>query len=210
MSDPHTQAHEGGLPVVEVSTTDCAWSFDPLRADRADTQRTVSCVIWSSNEADRLAKLLPRLNDLLTESGHPWEIVVIDSASSDGTADLMRRWSAIPAVRSVSVADHPGGDALLAGLAAARGDAVIFLAANLHHTLELVSQMIRHWEDGAEVVYALRQGLPEHSALNWFGPSVFDNLMGSPKPLDWLEDCAELTLLNRRVVTFLTTAAAAV
>lgn len=179
-----------------------AWAFDAKLSDRVDLQRRVSCVIWSSNEAARLAKLLPKLSDLLTESGHPWEIVVIDAASSDETPDLLRRWSAIPAIRSVSVGK--GDDALMAGLAASRGDAVVFLDANLHHTLALIPQMIRHWEDGAEVVYALRQGLPEHSALNWFGPSVFDHLMGSPKPLDWLEDCAELTLLNRRVVTYLT------
>lgn len=195
----------GDLPAPSTFSVDAgAWAFDSHLADRTDLQRRVSCVIWSSNEATKLAKLLPQLSDLLTESGHPWEIVVIDAASSDGTAELLRRWSAIPAVRSLSVTDCGGEDVLIAGLKAARGDAVLFLDANLHHTLSLIPQMIRHWEDGAEVVYALRQGLPEHSALNWFGPSVFDNLMGSPKPLDWLEDCAELTLLNRRVVTFIT------
>ena len=196
--------------IVETATTprftvdQSAWAFGAQHSDRSDTQRTVSCVIWSSNEAPRLSKLLPQLSELLTESGHPWEIVVIDSASSDGTAELLQRWSAIPAIRSVSMAEQTGDDALTAGLASARGDAVIFLDANLHHTLALIPQMICHWEDGAEVVYALRQGLPERSALNWFGPSVFDNLMDSARPLDWLEDCAELTLLNRRVVTYLT------
>ena len=203
MSHPPTQAVIGE-PQASAATDDPgSWAFDAQRSNVADTQRTVSCVIWSSNEASRLSKLLPQLNDLLTGCGHPWEIVVIDSASSDGTSELLKRWSAIPAVRTISMADHAGGDALHAGLAAARGDAVIFLDANLHHTLELIPQMICHWEDGAEVVYALRQGLPERSALNWFGPSVFDNLKDSDKPLAWLEDCAELTLLNRRVVTYL-------
>jgi glycosyltransferase involved in cell wall biosynthesis len=181
-----------------------SWAFDAKQAGRPDLKRTVSCVIWSSNEASRLSKLLPQLSDLLTECGHPWEIVVIDAASTDGTGDLLKRWSAIPAVRSISLANAAGDDSLVAGLTAARGDAVVFLDANLHHNLSLIPQMINHWEDGAEVVYALRQGLPERSALNWFGPSVFDNLLDSAHPLDWLEDCAELTLLNRRVVTYLT------
>ncbi len=189
-------------PIFAVDRS--SWAFGAQHSDRSDTQRTVSCVIWSSDEAPKLSRLLPQLSELLTESGHPWEIVVIDSASSDGTAELLQRWSAIPAIRSVAMAEQSGEDALSTGLAAARGDAVIFLDANLHHTLALIPQMICHWEDGAEVVYALRQGLPERSALNWFGPSVFDNLMDSPRPLDWLEDCAELTLLNRRVVTYLT------
>jgi polyisoprenyl-phosphate glycosyltransferase len=203
VSNPPTQAIHGEAQTAEAVVVETnLWAFD-RHAGRIDTQRTVSCVIWSSNRVSRLSTLLPQLNDLLTECGHPWEIVVIDSASSDGTSELLRRWSAIPAVRSISVADDAGEDALTTGLAAARGDAVIFLDANLHHTLELIPQMIRHWEDGAEVVYALRQGLPERSALNWFGPSVFDNLKDSANPLDWLEDCAELTLLNRRVVTYL-------
>lgn len=180
-----------------------AWAFDPKHGDRSGSQRTLSCVIWCSDEAPRLAALLGHLSDLLTASGHPWEIVVVDAASAGGTKDLMLRWSAVPAVRRVSLANFPGEDPLIAGLKAARGDAVIFLDANLHHTLALVPQMISHWEDGAEVVYALRQGLPERSDLNWFGPSVFEGLMDSPKPLDWLEDCAELTLLNRRVIDYL-------
>ena len=196
---------QGGLQTSADFTVDPgSWAFDAAHSGPSEANRTVSCVIWSSNEAARLSKLLPQLSDLLTESGHPWEIVVIDTASSDGTAELLRRWSAIPAIRSVAVSERAGEDALMEGLAAARGDAVVFLDANLHHTLKLIPQMISHWEDGAEVVYALRQGLPEQSALNWFGPSVFDNLLSSPKPLEWLEDCAELTLLNRRVVTYLT------
>ena len=202
LQTPAETAEQPTLPTVTVDQS--AWAFGAKQPDRAGSQRTVSCVIWSSNEASRLSRLLPELSELLTESGHPWEIVVIDSASSDGTAQLLQRWSAIPAIRSVSMSELTGDDALVAGLAAARGDAVIFLDANLHHTLALIPQMLCHWEDGAEVVYALRQGLPERSALNWFGPSVFDNLMESPRPLDWLEDCAELTLLNRRVVTYLT------
>lgn len=89
---------------------------------------------------------------------------------------------------------------MAAGLAAARGDAVIFLDASLQDSLGLIPQMISHWEDGAEVVYALREGLPERSSLNWLGPSVFDGLASTARPLAWLEDCAELTLLSRRVV----------
>jgi polyisoprenyl-phosphate glycosyltransferase len=205
VSHLQTPAEIAEQPTSPTFTVDqSSWAFGAQHSDRPDTQRTVSCVIWSSNEAPRLAKLLPQLSELLTESGHPWEIVVIDTASSDGTAELLQRWSAIPAIRTVAMGEQTGDDALAVGLTAARGDAVIFLAANLHHTLALIPQMICHWEDGAEVVYALRQGLPERSALNWFGPSVFDNLMDSPRPLDWLEDCAELTLLNRRVVTYLT------
>jgi glycosyltransferase involved in cell wall biosynthesis len=180
------------------------WAFNSEYAERAGVIRTVSCIIWCRNDAPKLSGLLPRLNELLTQCGHPWEIIVVDVGSSDGTAELLSRWSEIPAMRSI-VLDRRQGDeaALRVGLNAARGDAVIFLDANLHHTLALVAQMISHWEDGAEVVYALREGLPERSSLNWFGPSVFDSITVSDRPLAWLEDCAELTLLSRRVVTFL-------
>ncbi len=199
-----TPAIGGELPSNAAFKVDSsAWAFDPGREGDATQVRTLSCVIWSCNEASRLTQLLPQMSDLLTACGHPWEIVVIDAHSTDGTADLLRRWGAIPAVRSVTLQDPSGASALSAGLAAARGDAVIFLDANLQHKLALIPQMISHWEGGAEVVYALRQGLPERSELNWIGPSVFDGLVDSPKPLDWLEDCAELTLLNRRVINYL-------
>ena len=179
------------------------WSFNAAYAEHAGVIRTLSCVIWCRNDANRLATLLPRLNELLTQSGHPWEIIAIDVGSTDGTCALLERWKEIPAISSILLESQQGEMALKVGLEAARGDGVVFLDANLHHTLALVPQMISHWEDGAEVVYALREGLPERSSLNWFGPSVFDSLTGSDRPLAWLDDCAELTLLNRRVVTYL-------
>lgn len=205
MSQQHSIAESAEIGAVESVISDQdGWAFNSSYAERAGLIRTVSCVVWCRNDAPKLSILLPRLNELLTQCGHPWEIVVVDVGSSDGTSELLGRWGAIPAMRSI-VLDHRQGDeaALRAGLNAARGDAVIFLDANLHHTLALVAQMISHWEDGAEVVYALREGLPERSSLNWFGPSVFDSITVSAHPLAWLEDCAELTLLSRRVVTYL-------
>lgn len=204
MSQQPSTAEIAELSTCQTTVADGdGWAFNSAFAERAGVIRTVTCVIWCRNDASHLESLLPRLNELLTECGHPWEIIVVDVGSSDGTATLLERWSAIPAIRSIML--DQGGDeaALRAGLKSARGDAVIFLDANLHHSLALVPQMISHWEDGAEVVYAINEGLPGRSSLNWFGPSVFDRLSGSDKPLEWLEDCAELTLLSRRVVKFL-------
>ena len=140
---------------------------------------------------------------MLTECGHPWEIIVVDARSSDGTQELLKRWSLCPGLREIALNGRSVDEALSTGLRAARGAAVICVDANLSHSLSLIPQMISHWKSGAEVVYALRQGLPQRSELNWFGASVFHRMATSGQPMDWLEDCGDLTLLNRKVLDHL-------
>jgi dolichol-phosphate mannosyltransferase len=96
-----------------------------------------------------------------------WELVFVDDGSSDGT------WQAIDAlnkadarVRGVRLSRNFGHQsALMAGLAAARGQAVIMMDADLQHPPELLPQLVAKWREGFQIVHAVRRDPPR---LSWF------------------------------------------
>ena len=47
--------------------------------------------------------LLPILSDTLTECGYPWEVIVVDCGSRDGTDSLMSSWGELPGFRRLTL-----------------------------------------------------------------------------------------------------------
>src|SRR5437868_3254876 len=61
--------------------------------------RSVSCLAWAYNERLLIRDYLVRINDLLKDSVADYEIIVIDDASTDGTAEIIRELQKeIPAI----------------------------------------------------------------------------------------------------------------
>jgi dolichol-phosphate mannosyltransferase len=116
----------------------------------------VSVVVPAHNEAEALPLVIPRVLRALGEA--PCEIVIVDDGSRDATwaaIETLRR--EIPCVRGVRLSRNFGHQAaLLAGLATARGEAVIMLDADGQHPPELIPELLREWSAGAEVVQAMR------------------------------------------------------
>lgn len=159
--------------------------------------RTVSVVVVASNDAGALREQLPALSDLLTESAHPWEIVVVDHGSADRTEALMRGWCELPGYRAIVFDSRlPHGSAVTLGLQAARGDAVIVLDARTAHPLPLVSQMLMRWELGQPLLHAAQvEGISE---VLWPDAPVCRGATRARVRL--FEQRGDLVLLDRSVV----------
>jgi len=86
------------------------------------------------------------------------EIIFVDDGSRDATADSVRSLRARDSsVRLIRFGRSFGQQsALLAGLEAARGGAVITLDCDLQHPPELLPDMIEAWRNGAKVVQMVR------------------------------------------------------
>lgn len=125
--------------------------------DGAD--RTVSCVIPCRNQRRYLSLLLPQICDVLTETGLPWDVLVVDAASDDGSVSLLRHWSEMPGVR-VALSREPvhRAEAIITGLRASRGDATIVLDANARYRMVLLQQAVARWLAGAEIAFATHTG----------------------------------------------------
>jgi glucosyl-3-phosphoglycerate synthase len=108
---------------------------EQLRRIKLDSGVTVSVVIPARNEARTIASVVARIKESLVEMGLVDELVVIDSDSTDATADLARKAGAqVFASASIDTGLRavPGkGEALWRSLFVTSGDIVVFIDADL-------------------------------------------------------------------------------
>jgi glycosyltransferase involved in cell wall biosynthesis len=87
-----------------------------------DVSPRVSVVIPALNEARNIAHVLATLPAAV------YEVVLVDGGSTDGTVDVAR--SVMPSIRVVRQPGRGKGDALVAGMDACQGDAIVLLDAD--------------------------------------------------------------------------------
>ncbi|RIK80217.1 MAG: hypothetical protein DCC67_09630 [Planctomycetota bacterium] len=109
----------------------------------------VSIVVPTYCEAENLGELVARIDAALSRTGLSFEIVVVDDDSPDGSAEICRKLGGVYPVRLI-VRKHQRGfsSAVIAGLNAARGGALVVMDADLSHPPEqipeLVERLARH------------------------------------------------------------------
>jgi glycosyltransferase involved in cell wall biosynthesis len=162
----------------------------------------LSIVVPMRNEARNIAALLARLGPMLDAQGAPCEIVAVDDGSSDDTLAVLKAARARePRLKLVAFSRNFGKEvALAAGLAYARGQAVILIDADLQHPPELIDELVLAWRAGADMAYAVRRDRANESplrrALAGAFYAIFDSLSATRLP----RGAGDFRLLDRRVV----------
>ena len=118
----------------------------------------ISIVAPAYNEAKNIAAFVAAITPVLESLGEPWEIVFVDDGSRDDTIGMLVAARATePRIKVIALARNFGKDvALSAGLAHARGRAVIPIDCDLQHPVELIPELVAKWRAGAEMVLAVR------------------------------------------------------
>ena len=166
----------------------------------------ISLVIPVLNESENLPHCWRRINELVaTLPEFTFEGVFVDDGSTDSTAEVVKSLPAGPraAVRLVKLSRNFGHQgAISAGMAYARGEALIFLDADLQDPPELIGTFLEKFREGYDVVYAVRQNRKEHWLI-LFCFSIFYKLFNAladrPIPLD----SGDFGLMSRRVAKLL-------
>lgn len=128
----------------------------------------ISVVIPTYNEAAVIEETLRRAAASLRSASEDFEIVVVDDASADGTAELVETFAGQIPVR---VLRRPGrlglATAVLDGWATARGEVLGVMDADLQHppeTLAALARAIR--QEGADLAIGSRY-VPGGGTFNW-------------------------------------------
>jgi glycosyltransferase involved in cell wall biosynthesis len=158
-------------------------------------------VIPAKDERAGLETLLDAVHAALGQCGLDHEVVVVDDGSRDGTFERLRELVArYPRLRAVRLSRNYGKEAaLLAGLRAATGDAVITMDADLQHPPALIPEMVRRWQEGARVVHGIKRRASGARRRDRFASSAFNRLMRWLAGIE-MRHASDFTLLDRVAV----------
>ncbi len=89
---------------------------------------------------------------------------------------------------------------MTAGLDHANGDAVVVIDSDLQDPPELISDMVRTWREGADVVLMRRASRAQESWFKKATANAFYRVIGRLSDIDIPEDVGDFRLLSRRAV----------
>jgi len=118
----------------------------------------LSVVIPFYNEEQVIPELIRRVTETVTALGIKAEMVLVNDGSTDQTLPLLLSLSRVqPELRIINLTRNFGHmEALSAGMAAAKGDAMVILDGDLQDPPELIGPMLEEWRRGADIVLGLR------------------------------------------------------
>ncbi len=162
----------------------------------------VTLVIPIFNEAPVLPELLARLATVFdANAAIRWDALLVDDGSSDRSTTLVRERAALdPRFALLELSRNFGFQAAIAaGLAHARGDAVVTMDADLQDPPELIPALVAKWREGAAVVRATRRSRQETGARR-IGMDVFHRFYQSVSDFPVESNSGTFGLLDRAAV----------
>jgi glycosyltransferase involved in cell wall biosynthesis len=165
-----------------------------------------SLVLPILNEEGNIPELYRRLKAVMDELGESYELVFVDDGSRDRSLELMRELQRQDPehVCAVVLSRNFGHQrAVSAGLDYARGQAVIVMDADLQDPPEVLPQFVGKWQEGFQVVYAVREKRKE-SWLKRAAYRSFYLVLRSVSRIDIPLDSGDFCLMDRCVVDAVT------
>jgi polyisoprenyl-phosphate glycosyltransferase len=145
-------------------------------------------------------KLVEALNDL--NARYSLRIVYVLDPSPDRTeAKLLELSKRDPRVEILVMSRRFGHQAaLMAGMDHSAADAVVMLDSDLQHPPELIPQFVRRWEDGADIVQAIRNDGPDIHPAKRLTSRWFYLLFEKIGAADLQVGAADYRLVSARIV----------
>ena len=124
----------------------------------SDSVPELSVVVPVYEEQESIAELHARATAALRALGRPYELILVDDGSADGTwAEIEKLHAADPQLRAVrfkrNFGQHP---AMHAGLARARGEIVVTMDGDLQNAPEDIPRLVEAVDAGSDVASGRR------------------------------------------------------
>jgi polyisoprenyl-phosphate glycosyltransferase len=120
--------------------------------------KSIDVVIPIFNEEQIVKELIFRLQKATSDLNYQFKFILVDDGSTDDTLKhLLTLQGSEPRLDVIKLSRNWGHqNAYNAGLDHSTGDALIFMDGDLEDPPELFPEFIAKWEEGNEVVYAVK------------------------------------------------------
>lgn len=147
----------------------------------------------------RLTKVMKNLEE------YEYELVFVNDGSTDKTLEILEDKAANDEhVKVLSFSRNFGHQvAVSCGIDYARGDAIVIIDADLQDPPELIPEMIKHWEEGYEVVYGKRKKRNGETKFKLFTAKMFYKVLNNLSEVPIPRDTGDFRLIDKKVANVL-------
>jgi len=163
--------------------------------------RKISIVIACYRDEPAIPEMHNRLTKVLTKLDVNYEIIFVNDCSPDNSLDVIRKISATDAKTiGINHARNFGSQsAFLSGMTLATGDACVLMDGDLQDPPEIISEFVKKWRDGFDVVYGVRVDR-EASWLMRVAYKLFYRVLSAVSPFHVPRDAGDFSLIDRVVM----------
>jgi len=168
--------------------------------------KKISIIIPAYNEEEALPALMERITKFADDTkDYDFEFLFVNDGSKDRTIELIKEYrEKDKRVCYVDFARNFGKEtAMKAGIDYATGDAVVFLDADLQDPPEIITEMIKYWEEGYDDVYAQRKSRKGETWMKKFTSKMYYKVLQDLTNVPIQRDTGDFRLLDRRCVNAL-------
>ena len=165
-------------------------------------KKLLSLIVPVFNEEEVLPQSYARMSEAMRAlSDYDHEIIYVNDGSRDGT---MRQLRAIAKehseVRVISFSRNFGHQlAVTAGMDNARGDALIIIDADLQDPPEIIAELVKAWENGADIAYGKRLKREGETIFKKFTAFCYYRLLNAMSAYPIPLDTGDFRLLDKKV-----------
>jgi glycosyltransferase involved in cell wall biosynthesis len=161
-----------------------------------------SIVIPIYNEEETFPELIERVSEVIDLLDGPAEVVLVDDGSRDSSYQLMVEASLRDSrFKVVQLSRNFGHQlAITAGMDASSGQAVIVMDADLQDPPHVILEMAAKWQEGYEVVQAVRERRDGETVFKKTTATLFYNLLRRIAEIEQPVDVGDFRLVDRKAL----------
>jgi dolichol-phosphate mannosyltransferase len=161
-----------------------------------------SIVVPVYNEEESFADLVKRLSEVMDLLDGPAEVVLVDDGSRDSSYQLMLEANREdPRFKVLRLSRNFGHQvAITAGMDVASGQAVIVMDADLQDPPHVILEMAEKWQEGYEVVYAVRERREGETMFKKTTATLFYSLLRRMADIEQPVDVGDFRLVDRKAL----------
>ncbi len=164
----------------------------------------LTVIVPAYNEQEVLLEFHQRLSKVFDDLSPELdsEVLYVNDGSKDRTQEILDRLTEQDQrVSSIELSRNFGKEAAMtAGFDYAKGDAVVIIDADLQDPPELIKDMVSHWQQGYDVIYAQRTEREGETWLKKATASAFYRLISKISKVQIPKDTGDFRLMSRRAV----------
>ena len=164
-------------------------------------EKMLSLIVPVYNEEEVLRVSFEKMDEEMRKIGYPYEIIYVNDGSRDGSMKILRAIAKDnPQVKVRSFSRNFGHQtAVTCGMDAAQGDALIIIDVDLQDPPEVIEEMVKAWENGADIAYGKRLKRQGETFFKKFTAFCYYRVLKSMSAAAIPLDTGDFRLIDRKV-----------